>query len=100
MTNHNVGDEVKLKMSVKTLLGILGVVLIAAASWFNIKADVSSHSTQLQAISTTVGADHDQLKVQGTLIEQQSRILERMDRKIDFLTGASRVRPSATPSQP
>lgn len=79
------GEDVKIKMSLKTLFMILGCVAVAVTSWAIIKGEVSAHGLQLQAISVTVGDDHDQLKVQGAILQQQQSMLERIDRKLDRL---------------
>lgn len=96
MRTHEVGPESKINMSVKTFLAVLGALAVGVTAWVLLKSEVSSHTKQLEAISLTVGADHDQLKVQGAILDQQSRLLEKMDRKLDYVTGASRTRPAAS----
>lgn len=80
-----VGEDTKIKMSLKTLLLILGGLAVAVTSWVIIKLEVGSHTAQLQSISVTVGDDHDQLKIQGAILQQQQSMLERIDRKLDRL---------------
>ena len=102
-----------LHMSAKTLAKIIGsivaAVVVGLGAWLNMKADLvalntkvetrfEDHSKQLTTIQTTLGADHDQLKVQGTMIEGVGKAMEKMDRKLDYLTGARSIRPSAGPN--
>jgi len=92
------------KTTISTDMKTLGAIIVAVATgvwaWANLKADVADHSRQLTVIQSTLGSDHDALRVQGTLLDGQSRLLEKMDRKLDYVTGASRTRPSATPGSP
>lgn len=80
-----VGEDTRVKLTLKTLLGIIGAVAVGVAAWYSLKADVSLHATKLENIQVSISDDHDQLKVQGTLIQQQGLLLERMDRKLDNL---------------
>lgn len=86
-----VSEDTRVKLSLKTLIGIIGAVAVGVAAWYSLKADVSAHSAQLETIQVTIGADHDALKVQGTLIQQQGMLLERMDRKLDYLARPARI---------
>jgi len=90
-------DDSPIRTDVKTLIGIIVAVSAGVWAWANVKAEVASHTSHLQAIQSTITVDHDQLKVQGVLIQQQGFLLERMDKKLDYVTGASRTRPAATP---
>lgn len=90
-------ENTPIKTDVKSVLLLIGAVAAGVWAWSSVKAEVASHTEQLQSIQHTVSADHDAIVMQGTLINQQGVILEKMDRKIDFLTGASRTRPPATP---
>ena len=91
-------ETTPIKTDVRTLLAIVVSVAAGVWAWASVKSEVAGHTEQLQAIQSTVRADHDAIMVQGTLIQQQGFILEKMDKKIDYLTGASRTRPAATPS--
>ena len=86
-----VGEDTRVKLSLKTLGGIIGGVSLGVAAWYSLKADVAAHSAQLSIIQTTLGDDHDQMKVQGTLIQQQGLLLERMDRKLDYISRPTRT---------
>ncbi len=89
----SISEDMPLRFTVKTIFTIIGFVLVLAASWFNIKADVSDHSAKLTVIQAVIGADHDQLQKQSAILETQGRLLERMDDKLDYVTGARRTRP-------
>lgn len=89
-------ENTPIKTDVRTLLAVIAAVAAGVWAWQSVKGEVASHTEQLQAIQQTVRADHDAIMVQGTLISQQSIVLERMDKKLDYLSGASRVRPPAT----
>ncbi len=78
-------DKTIISTDMKSILAVLAAVAGGVWAWANLKADVADHSRQLTVIQTTVGADHDQLRVQGTILDGQSRLLERMDRKLDSL---------------
>ena len=86
-----VSDDTRLKLSLKTLGGIITIVAAIVAAWYSLKIEVAAHSAQLTTIQTTLGDDHDQMKVQGTLIQQQGILLERIDRKIDYLARPART---------
>jgi hypothetical protein len=73
------------KMNTKTLLAIIGGAVIAAGAWFSLKADVSTHGTKIDNMSAAISDDHDQLKIQGAILQQQQSMLERIDRKLDSL---------------
>ncbi len=66
----SISEDMPLRFTVKTIFTIIGFVLVLAASWFNIKADVSDHSAKLTVIQAV-----------------------RMDDKLDYVTGARRTRP-------
>ncbi len=65
---------------------LMGVTAVFVTSWVVIKAEVSGHGAQLQVISTTVTDDHDQLKIQGAILQQQASLLATMNQKLDRLT--------------
>ncbi len=81
----SVPEDRKWVISPKLFFGALGVVAVAATSWAIIKTEVSSQGARVQAIEAIVTADHDQLKVQGAILQQQQSMLERIDRKLDRL---------------
>jgi len=85
---------------IRTDLKTIGAIIFATAAgvwaWASVKSEVAGHTEQLQAIQATVRADHDAITIQSTLISQQGLLVEKMDKKLDFLTGATRVRPPAT----
>ena len=87
-------EKTVISTDMKSILAILAAVAGGVWAWSSLKADVADHSRQLTVIQATLGADHDQLKVQGTILDSQSRLLERMDRKLDYATGASSIRPA------
>jgi len=88
-------EQSPIKTDVKTVLAIIAAVAAGVWAWSGVKSEISSHTEQLQAIQSTVRADHDAIMIQSTLVQQQGFILEKMDKKIDFLTGATRVRPTS-----
>lgn len=83
MTTPTVSEDTRVRLSIKTLMAIIGAVAIGVAAWYSLKADVASHNAQLAAIQAMQAGDHDALKVQGTLIHQQGLVLERIERKLD-----------------
>ncbi len=87
-------DKTAISTDVRTILTIIAGVAAGVWAWASLKADVADHSRQLTVIQSTLGADHDLIKVQGSVLDGQSRLLERMDRKLDYATGASNVRPA------
>jgi hypothetical protein len=93
-------ENTPIKTDVRTLLAVIVAVAAGVWAWASVKGEVASHTEQLQSIQHTVKADHDAIMIQGTLIQQQGFVLDKMDKKLDFITGASRTRPPAnTPNQ-
>ncbi len=89
-------ENTPIKTDAKTLLAVLAAVAGGVWAWKEVKGEVAAHTEQLQAIQGVVKADHDALMVQGSLLQQQGSLLEKMDRKLDYVSGASRTRPPAT----
>lgn len=79
-------ENTPIKTDVRTLLAVIAAVAAGVWAWANVKGEVASHTDQLQAIQQTVRADHDAIIGQGTLIQQQGVLLERMDKKLDRIT--------------
>lgn len=90
-------ETTPIKTDVRTLLAIVVSVAAGVWAWASVKSEVSAHTEQLKSVQATISADHDAIMVQGTLIQQQGNLLEKMDKKLDYVTGASRTRPAATP---
>ncbi len=89
-------ENTQIKTDAKTLLVIITAVAAGVWAWQSVRGEVASHTEQLQAIQSVVKSDHDAIMIQGSLLQQQGNLLERMDRKLDYATGASRTRPAAT----
>lgn len=89
-------ENTPIKTDVRTLIAVIVSVGAGVWAWASVKGEVSAHTEQLQAIQHTVRADHDAIMVQGTLIQQTGLVIEKMDHKLDYLTGASRTRPGPT----
>lgn len=93
-------DSTGVKTDARTLIAVItSAVLITAAgamAWASVKGDIADHSKQLVTIQTTMGADHDQGVKHTAQIENITKTLERMDKKLDYLTGARNERPPAS----
>ena len=78
----------------RTLLAVIAGVAAGVAAWVSLKGDVAEHSKQLAVIQGTVSVDHD------NLVRSMS-VMENMDKKLDYISGARRERPPAgTPTTP
>ncbi len=86
----------QIRTDAKTILAIVTATAAGVWAWQSVRGEVAAHTEQLQAIQGVVKADHDALMVQGSLLQQQGSLLEKMDRKLDYVSGASRTRPPAT----
>ncbi len=89
-------ENTPIKTDVRTLLAVIAAVAGGVWAWQSVKGEVAAHTEQLQAIQTVVRADHDAIMVQGTILQQTGFVIEKMDKKLDYLTGATRTRPPAT----
>lgn len=83
MRSIPLGEETNLRVSLKTVIAVLGAFGLAVYAWANIKGDVSDHSKQLTVLSSQAAAIE-------TKVTEHERILIRMDAKMDFLVGGRR----------
>ena len=96
----SLNDKTVFSTDMKTVLAVIAGIAGGVWAWSDLKANVADHSRQLTVIQATLGADHDVLKVQGANLDSQSRLLERMDKKLDSLRERSSQKVKGNRLQP
>lgn len=71
----------------------IALTFAGAVAWASVKADVAEHTQQLVRVQSTLGADHDESTKHTAQIAAIEKTLEKMDKKLDYLTGARTDRP-------
>lgn len=90
-------DNMPIRTDGRTLIAIIGFFIGASAAgamvYASVRADLADHSKQLSGVAS----DHNMIVTHTVQLDEVARRLDKMDRKLDYLTGASSERPSAGP---
>lgn len=90
-----VKETTGVRTDLKTIGIILAAVVAATAAITGLKSSNAGQGEKLAEAAAIVRADHDIVVTHTSQIEQLSKALDRMDRKLDYLTGARSERPPA-----
>lgn len=82
-----------LKLLIALIAGLVSLTAGGAIAYASITHTIEDHTRQL-VIATS---DHDKIIDNSSQIKSIQETLNRMDRKLDYLTGARAQRPPATP---
>ncbi len=90
-----VKESTGIRTDLKTIVLVLLSVTGAAVAVGMFRANTAGQGEKLGDTAAIVRADHDTVVTHTAQIDQLTKALDRMDKKLDYLTGARAERPPA-----
>lgn len=98
--SFKVDDDSWLKMKQSTLIKIILGVAAGITAWLTLKSDVADNTKVISQLVAHQAIVDQGMNEQRTTLLLMNQVVTKIDEKVDYLTGARRSRPPATPPTP